>query len=93
MQLIKTNKKSGKTLLVTLFDIYSQYVSFGYPKDPKVYFIKANKETLALVKEAVEYLEVAGEPVKFSFERADWLKTNDVEFGPETFIIKWDGVL
>lgn len=92
MPLIRTNSRSGKTLMVTIFDLYSQYVSFGYPKDPKVYFIKANKETLKTVKELIEYSEVEGVPVKFSFQQVDYLKPNDVEFGPETFLIKWDGV-
>lgn len=89
------NKKIGKTILVTILDSYQEYCSLGYPKDPKVYVVRANKETISKISNFLNLGIISKKDVNlnwgFRLEEDSSLPTGHIVFGPEQVIIKWDG--
>ena len=89
------NKILGKTLAAMILDSYQEYCNYGYPKDPKVYVINANKDTLVKVSLILNQ----GIIPKIKTDK-DWgfqlredtnLMPGEIVFGPEQVRITWDG--
>lgn len=89
------NKGANKTLLAMILDSYQEYCSLGYPKDPSIYVISANVSTGRVLSEKFknEAMTLVEVPENWGFQLKidERLLPNEIVFGPEQIIIKWDG--
>lgn len=93
MRLKRVDKPVGKSILVMILDSYQEYCSLNYPKDPKVYFIRANPETarkLALqFSNSALLKEKCPECWGFNLVEDVRLLPHEIVFGPEQTTIFW----
>ncbi len=89
------NKKIGKTILATILDAYQEYCSLGYPKDPKIYVIRAESDTLKKISVLLNSGLITKKDLElnwgFRLEEDANLLTGHIVFGPEQINIEWDG--
>ncbi len=90
-----TNKILGKTLVVMILDSYQEYVNLGYPKDPKIYVISAEKNTLIKISTALNKSIISKSHIDedwgFQMNENNNLSPGEIIFGPEQVRIVWDG--
>lgn len=87
-----------KDLVPSILNSYKLYCDYGYPKDPKVYIIRGNKNTVSKLRhlqEQTPHLNKSGKTfnfdcfMSFRLEENNQLSDNEVEFGPELVTIRW----
>ena len=91
----RAGKIQKKSLVAIILDSYQEYCNFGYPKDPKVYVVQANKETLIKVSSLLNQGIIPGKSVDknwgFQMQENSHLGVGEIIFGPEQVRITWDG--
>ncbi len=91
----EASRRNSKSILAMILDSYQEYCNFNYPKDPKVYTIKAHPDTIKLLEMHLSQGAILKDekPVEWGFklEPDSRLFKYEVIFGPEQITIKWDG--
>lgn len=99
-----SSKNREQTLVIVLLDAYYKYISYGYPKDPAIYVVRASTKTMDKIEEVLDksdtipklsmdrsksYLGFGGHGFKLLI--AEHLPIGRIEFGPETIGFNWKG--
>jgi hypothetical protein len=99
-----SNKNREQTLVILLLDAYYKYISYGYPKDPAIYVVRASNKTLdkietylynsdtipkLIIDRSKSYLGFGDHG--FKLLAADHLPMGKIEFGPEIIGLNWKG--
>ena len=86
-----TNHKTGKTIVALILDAYREYCAYGYPNDPGVYVIRANRNTMKRLSDYIQSLTFKNANTRWNFQRMteNRLRDGEVVFGPEQVEMYW----